>query len=115
VPIGFLSCALLVVNNLRDIPTDREAGKRTLAVRLGDRRTRVLYAVLVGGAFVFAVVLSAWRWGALFGLLALPLAVTVGIVVRGARGRELIPVLAATGRLQLVFGVLLAAGLWVTA
>lgn len=115
VPVGFLACALLVVNNLRDVPTDREAGKKTLAVRLGDRRTRVLYAALVGGAFVLGVVCAAWRWGALATLLALPLGITVGIVLRGAYGRQLVPVLAATARLQLVFGALLATGLWLTA
>jgi 1,4-dihydroxy-2-naphthoate polyprenyltransferase len=115
VPVGFLACALLVVNNLRDIPTDQVAGKRTLAVRIGDRRTRVLYAVLVSGAFVLATLCALWRWGALATLAALPLGVTVGVVLRGALGRQLIPVLAATARLQLVFGVLFAAGLWITA
>jgi 1,4-dihydroxy-2-naphthoate polyprenyltransferase len=115
VPVGFLACALLVVNNLRDIPTDRVAGKRTLAVRMGDRRTRVLYAGLVSGAFVLATLCALWRWGALATLAALPLGVTVGVVLRGASGRQLIPVLAATARLQLVFGVLFAAGLWITA
>ena len=115
VPVGFLACALLVVNNLRDIPTDRVAGKRTLAVRIGDRRTRALYAGLVGGAFVVAVLCATARPVALLVLLALPLGVTpVGIVLRGATGRSLVAVLAATGRLQLVFGALFATGLWLS-
>ena len=73
--VGFLACALLVANNLRDIPTDATAGKKTLAVRLGDARTRWLYAGLLGGAFVAGVACMGWRWGAVACLLAAPLAV----------------------------------------
>jgi 1,4-dihydroxy-2-naphthoate polyprenyltransferase len=111
--VGFLACALLVVNNLRDIATDRAAGKRTLAVRIGDPRTRVLYAGLVALAFVGALVCAgAWRPPAALALLALPLAVSpVGRVRSGAAGRELIAVLGGTGRLQLGFGAAFALGL----
>jgi 1,4-dihydroxy-2-naphthoate octaprenyltransferase len=116
VPLGFLACALLVVNNLRDIPTDTVAGKRTLAVRIGDRRTRVLYAALVAGALVAAIAIAVSRPPALLALLAAPVAVVpVRTVLRGAEGRALIAVLVATGRLQLVYGGLLALGLWIGA
>jgi len=112
---GFLSCALLVANNLRDIPTDAAAGKKTLAVRLGDRRTRWLYAGFISGAFVLALWCGVWRVGALAALLAVPFAVEpVRRVLAGARGRQLIAVLVGTGRTQLVFGVTFAVGLWLT-
>ena len=114
VPVGFLATALLVTNNVRDIPGDTEVGKRTLAVRLGDRRTRFLYVVLLLGAFV-AVPLVAGLGGRPAGAAAL-VAVLVAqkpvvAVLSGARGPALIPVLVATGRVQLLFGALLAVGL----
>ena len=111
--VGALACALLVINNLRDIPTDRAAGKRTLAVRLGDARTRLLYALLVVAAFALALAAAAgWRRPAALVLLAVPLALPpLRTVHAGASGRELIAVLAATGRLQLGFGALFAIGL----
>ncbi|HEU4676134.1 MAG TPA: 1,4-dihydroxy-2-naphthoate polyprenyltransferase [Motilibacteraceae bacterium] len=110
---GALACAILVANNLRDIPTDRVTGKRTLAVRLGDPRSRTLYRALVVLAFlvaaVLALVVSPW---ALVALAAVPLAAPpLRALAAGATGRELIAVLAGTGRLQLVYGVLLGAGL----
>jgi len=109
---GALACAILVTNNLRDIPTDSTAGKRTLAVRLGDGRSRALYAGLVALAFGCALVLAAATPWALLALLAVPLAAApVGLVRRGAVGRDLVPVLKATGQLQLGFGLLLAVGL----
>lgn len=114
VPVGLIASAILVVNNTRDLETDRRAGKRTLAVRMGRERSRVFYAVLVYGAFVCALVpwmagaLSAWLW---LCWLALPLAVAVvGIVRRRTDGPALNGALARTGMLQLVFCVLLAAG-----
>ena len=113
VPVGFLACAILVANNLRDIPTDTESGKRTLAVRLGDHATRVLYAALLLGAFLVAVVVGvvAAHW-AFIVLAAVPLAVSPLRAVRtGARGRDLIAVLKDTGKLQLGFAVLLSVGL----
>jgi 1,4-dihydroxy-2-naphthoate octaprenyltransferase len=110
---GFVACSLLVVNNLRDIPTDADAGKRTLAVRLGEARTRWLYAVLVAAAFVALAVGSAiWRPAGLIGLAAVVAAVPPVAKVRaGARGPGLIAVLGETGRLQLLFGALTAVGL----
>ena len=112
---GALACAILVANNLRDIPTDEGAGKRTLAVVLGDRRTRTLYPALVATAFAAAVVVAPWAPGALLSLLAAPLAAgPVRAVRAGMTGRHLVPVLQGTGKLQLAYGVLLAAGLAVS-
>jgi 1,4-dihydroxy-2-naphthoate polyprenyltransferase len=118
VPVGLLATALLVVNNLRDIPGDSAAGKRTLAVRLGDRRTRWFYVALLVGAVVMVPVVAAVgeRPGAALALAAVPLGRRPVIaVLGGARGPELIPVLGETGRVQLAFGALLALGLWLTA
>src|SRR5690606_14321157 len=117
VPVGLLATALLVVNNLRDIPGDTAAGKRTLAVRLGDQRTRVLYVALVAVPFLVIPPLAAFgRIGAVAALLGVPFGRSpVTAVLEGARGPALIPVLGATGRLQLVTGAALAAGLWLTA
>jgi 1,4-dihydroxy-2-naphthoate octaprenyltransferase len=117
VPVGLLAAAILVVNNVRDLETDRRAGKRTLAVRLGRARARSLYAAMVYGAFVCALVpwllgsdeLSAWLGLA---LLALPLAVPVVRIVRARTdGPSLNGALARTGMLQLVFCALLSAGI----
>jgi 1,4-dihydroxy-2-naphthoate octaprenyltransferase len=112
VGVGFLACALLVVNNLRDIPTDREAGKRTLAVRLGDASTRHLYAALVVGAFLCAALCAGYRQWALIALAGLaPARGPIQQVREGASGPELVPVLVATGQTQLVYGLLLTVGL----
>jgi len=114
VPVGLLATALLVVNNLRDRSGDDAAGKRTLAVRLGDRGTRVMYGGLVVGALVcpLGLAAAATPW-ALLALVAVPLAVApVRRVMAGASGIDLVAVLGQTGRLQLVFAVGLAAGLW---
>jgi 1,4-dihydroxy-2-naphthoate octaprenyltransferase len=117
VPVGLLATALLVVNNLRDIPGDTVSGKRTLAVRLGDRRTRTLYTVLVAVPFLLVPPLAAFgRIGAVAALAGIPFGRRpVQAVLEGASGPSLIPVLGATGRLQLVTGTALAAGLWLTA
>lgn len=111
--VGCLATALLVTNNLRDIPTDRAAGKMTLAVRMGDRATRGLFVVFLVAPFVIAVVSALDRpWSAL-ALAALPFAaMATRPVLAGATGRNLIPVLEATGRTQLVYGLLLTLGLW---
>ena len=113
VPVGFLACAILVANNLRDIPTDVASGKRTLAVRIGDEGTRRLYAALVLVPFAVPLFLAARRhWWSLLALLALALVVTPLRLVRaGTVGRDLIPVLRDTGRLLLGYSVLLAVGL----
>lgn len=113
---GSLACALLVINNLRDIPTDREVGKKTLAVRLGDARTRWFYVVLIAVAFALVVGAAVDRPAALLGLLALPLAVApCRAVLGGAAGPALIPVLGATGRVQMAFGLATSVGLAVGA
>ena len=112
VPVGLLATALLLVNNLRDIPTDTAAGKRTLAVRLGDPATRALYIAHVVAPFALVLGLAAVRPWALVALLAAPGALPlVRAVLRGDRGRDLVPVLVGTGRLQLWFGAMLAGGL----
>ena len=110
---GCMACALLVVNNLRDIPTDRQVGKRTLAVRLGDGRTRWFYIVLLAAAGVLLVAVAATgRPLAAAGVVGLAAAVPAVRAIRGgASGRALIPVLGATGRTQLVVGLLAAAGM----
>jgi 1,4-dihydroxy-2-naphthoate octaprenyltransferase len=117
VPVGLLAAAILVVNNVRDLETDRRAGKRTLAVRLGRRRARVLYAVMVYGAFACAPLpwllgskeLSAWLT---LPLAALPLAVpVVGTVRTRTDGPSLNRALGRTGLLQLAFCGLLSAGI----
>jgi 1,4-dihydroxy-2-naphthoate octaprenyltransferase len=113
VGVGTLACAILVANNLRDIPTDVVAGKRTLAVVLGDRRTRVLYLLLVvvAAAAVVAVALVT-SWCALVGLLFLVLAApAVRTVLGGATGPGLIPVLQQTGLAELLWAALVAAAL----
>ncbi len=110
---GCLACALLVVNNLRDIPTDRVAGKRTLAVRIGDRRTRALYVVLLVAAFalVAAIAIAGRPWAAL-GLLGIAIAIKPArTIVGGAQSGALIPVLGGTGKVQLVTGLLAAVGI----
>jgi 1,4-dihydroxy-2-naphthoate polyprenyltransferase len=112
VPVGLLACALLVVNNLRDIPTDSVSGKRTLAVLAGDQRTRLLYGACALAPFPVAVAIALSRPLALVTLVALPLAVVpVRLVRGGAAGPQLIAVLGQTGRLQLAFGALLTLGL----
>ncbi|HXB49108.1 MAG TPA: 1,4-dihydroxy-2-naphthoate polyprenyltransferase [Streptosporangiaceae bacterium] len=110
--IGLLACALLVINNLRDIPTDSEAGKRTLAVVLGDQRTRLLYTACILAPFCLALALAPARPLSLLALAALPLALAPIRQVRdGATGRSLIAALGQTGRLELAYGVLLTLGL----
>jgi len=113
VSTGCLSSAVLVANNLRDIPTDAQSGKITLAFRLGDARTRLLFQTLLAVAFVATLVLMlASPWCAA-GLVALPLAARATKPVRGgAGGKDLIPVLRDTGLTMLVWALAVAAALW---
>jgi 1,4-dihydroxy-2-naphthoate octaprenyltransferase len=118
IAVGLLATALLVINNLRDIPGDTISGKRTLAVRLGDRRTRVLYVGMLVAAFVTVPIVAG-------GFDRAPAAVAlVGVVIarrpvirvlEGARGPQLIAVLGGTARVQLITGALFAAGIWLGA
>jgi 1,4-dihydroxy-2-naphthoate octaprenyltransferase len=115
VPVGLLASAILVVNNVRDLETDRRAGKRTLAVRLGRERTRTLYAAMLGGAFLAAPL--PWILGSLDAWLlapwaAAPLALRLLRVVRArSDGPALNGALAGTGALQLLFCLLFAGGI----
>jgi len=112
VGVGLLACALLMVNNLRDIPTDMLAGKRTVAVRLGEYRARRLYVALVIVPILLALGCAlAAPWTLLVAFLALPVGMLTVTVLVGARGRALIPVLAGTGLLELAYGALLGLGL----
>lgn len=123
VPMGLLIVAILEANNVRDIPTDAAAGRRTLAVRIGDRAARALYRALVVGAYLVVVVGTlvgiAWPgWGlpmwALLALASWPLAIRPMERVGAAEGAELVPVLVDTSLLTVAFGALLALGLWVS-
>jgi len=112
VPAGLLACALLMVNNLRDIRTDTLAGKRTLAVLLGDARSRVAYVVTLLVPFGVAALLAFFRPLTLIIALVLPLAwPPVRAVRAGASGPALIKTLGQTGRLQLAFGIVFTIGL----
>ncbi|HMO11630.1 MAG TPA: UbiA family prenyltransferase, partial [Actinotalea sp.] len=110
--IGLLACALLMVNNVRDVPTDALVGKRTLAVRLGEHAARRLYAWFLGLALALGAAHALVApWSLLVLMLALPAVVLSSTVVLGARGVLLRPVLAGTGLLELGYGVLLGLGL----
>ncbi|MEV5963027.1 1,4-dihydroxy-2-naphthoate polyprenyltransferase [Kribbella sp. NPDC051952] len=112
VSVGSIACALLVANNLRDIPTDTVSGKRTLAVVLGAPNSRRLYAALVALAFVLAAVsVLATPW-TLLAFIAIPLAIkSIRVVLSDAVGPALIPVLKGTGQTELLYAVGLAVGL----
>ena len=113
IPMGSLSCAILAANNIRDRAKDEMVGKRTLAVRLGDRRSRILFFTLLLSAHVAPLLtLSPWS---LLTLLALRATIGLGrLVLSGISGKALIPVLAKTGQLQLAFSALLATSLWLS-
>ncbi|MBW9204559.1 1,4-dihydroxy-2-naphthoate polyprenyltransferase [Mumia sp. zg.B17] len=110
--VGALACAILVANNLRDIPTDTATGKRTLAVVLGDRGTRIFYVVLLVVTLVTVWWLASYTPAALLGLLAFPWALRAATpVARGERGLALVPTLRDTGIAELVLAVGVAVGL----
>lgn len=112
VPVGLLACAILLVNNLRDVDSDTLVGKRTLAVRVGRERTKQLYAGSVVASLVVVLALAPVAPGALLALAAVALAIgPLRIVATKADPPSLVRALIATGRLQLVFSVLLAVGL----
>ena len=111
-PAGLLSCALLMINNLRDIGSDTDVGKRTLAVRLGDLRSRTVYVACLLVPFVIALALTPARPLTALTLLALPLVLgPIRAVRSGAAGPALVRALGQTGRLQLAFGAALTIGL----
>jgi 1,4-dihydroxy-2-naphthoate octaprenyltransferase len=112
VPVGLIAAAILIVNNVRDIDTDRRAGKRTLAVRLGRERTRVLYGAMLAAAYLVLIPLGAGlTFWVLLAWLSVPLAARLLAIVRTRTdGPALNGALAGTGMLQLVFCLLLSAG-----
>ncbi|WP_227997215.1 1,4-dihydroxy-2-naphthoate polyprenyltransferase [Nocardia australiensis] len=112
VAVGAFSSAVLVANNLRDIPTDTESGKVTLAVKLGDPRTRTLHLIMLAIPFLATLTLVVRTPWALVGLLAVPLAVRANAPVRSGRGGlELIPALRDSGLALLVWSAVTALGL----
>jgi 1,4-dihydroxy-2-naphthoate octaprenyltransferase len=112
IPIGLLAAALLQANNLRDLQTDKESGKKTLAVRLGRKNAGAFYAVTLMGVALSIGLLQHYRGWSLLGLIALPLAFYPLRMAMGDRnGRRLLPMLGATSRLQLALGILLTIGI----
>ena len=110
--VGLLACALLMVNNLRDVATDTVSGKRTLAVLLGDRLARYVLVLTIAGAYLAVIVIGIRHPWALLGLLSVPLAVPpVRQVLGGDKGMALIRSLGAIGRLEFVYAVLVTIGL----
>jgi 1,4-dihydroxy-2-naphthoate octaprenyltransferase len=110
--VGLIACALLMVNNIRDIPTDSQVGKTTLAVLLGDRRARLTYVVMIALPVVLGVLTATVSPWALLVLVLVPWVVRLSrVVLGGAAGRDLIVVLRDTGLLELAYGVLLGVGL----
>ena len=110
IPMGALSCAILAVNNIRDRAQDELVGKRTLSVRLGDRKARHLYVSLLVLAHVAAV--ATLIPTAMLTLLVAPMSFSISkLVLSGVSGKELIPALGRTGKLQLIFAILFAVAL----
>jgi 1,4-dihydroxy-2-naphthoate octaprenyltransferase len=114
--MGAIACAILVLNNLRDLEKDAAANKRTLAVVMGDQSTRDLYKWLMFFALIISVALSFFSFYYLLGLIALPLvAKSVRAVSNGASGPALIQLLANTGRIQIIYAVALSLAAWLVA
>ena len=110
IPMGCLSCSILVINNLRDLPQDALVNKRTLAVRLGDKKTRIFYALLLILAQITAALAGAINYKLLLTLIWIPLTYNALMqVLKGADSKELISVLGKTSKLQLLLAVTLAA------
>jgi 1,4-dihydroxy-2-naphthoate octaprenyltransferase len=111
-PVGTLSCAILAINNLRDLPQDKLVGKRTMAVRIGEKNTRVFFMLLLVNAQVTALAAASISSLALITLICAPITYrVVRQVLNGAAGAELIEVLSKTAKLQLLMASLLAAAL----
>ena len=112
IPVGALSCAILAINNLRDLPKDSLVGKRTLAVRMGDFKARAFFISLLALAHIasfLAIVITPW---AIATLLLFPITLQIATsIIKGAQGVELIPLLGKTGRLQLLISTTLAIAL----
>ena len=107
--MGSLACALLAINNLRDLPKDLAAGKRTLAVILGDLRARAMFNTFIVLAHVTSLMMSALSGWAVLTLALLPVSLSLTRRInRGAHGVELIPLLGATGKLQMLLSTVLA-------
>ena len=115
-PIGAFACAILVMNNLRDRAKDLEVGKNTLAVLLGDRATRILYlSLLISGGLIGALTAISRPW-ALLTLITLPVSISLAVkVLKGAGGRDLIPLLQRTALIQLLFAFIYSVGLAISA
>jgi 1,4-dihydroxy-2-naphthoate octaprenyltransferase len=114
--MGALACAILVLNNLRDLPKDDVAGKKTLAVVMGDKSTRDLYKWLMFFALVMSVALTFFSFFYLLALVSLPLvSKSVRAVSSGASGPTLIDLLAKTGRIQIIYAVALSFAAWLVA
>ena len=112
IPVGSLSCAILAINNLRDLPKDEIAGKRTLAVRMGDKRARFFFNALLGAAHLSSLLGAVVTPWAVASLALLPITLQISRAInKGARGVELIPLLGKTGRLQLLLSTTLAIAL----
>ena len=113
IPVGCLSCAVLVINNLRDLSNDKLVGKRTLAVLLGDKKTRNFYIVLLVISQLVSISSAVIDIKMLFTLICIPMAVNViKKIATGVEGIELIPILGKTARLQLLLAVITAAALF---
>ena len=115
-PVGAFACAILVMNNLRDRAKDLEVGKNTLAVRLGDRATRILYlSLLMSGGLIGALTAISRPW-ALLTVITLPVSISLAVkVLKGAGGRDLIPLLQRTALIQLLFAFIYSVGLAISA
>jgi len=115
-PVGAFACAILVMNNLRDRAKDLEVGKRTLAVVLGDRATRILYlSLLMSGGLIGALTAISRPW-ALLTIVTLPVSISLAAkVLKGAGGRDLIPLLQRTALIQLIFAFVYSVGLAISA
>ena len=113
IPVGALACAILVMNNLRDLPLDKLANKRTLAVRIGDRKTRYFYATLLIIAQIICVYAYTFNTYALLTILWLPMTISnIRRVLQGAVGLDLIPMLVRTARLQFLLSFTLGLALF---